>query len=97
MKLFVCWGTMPIPIVGHPCHDAYSSLRAAGHDPEVIRSYGWDTLPDVFNQAEGRKLAREITGKSTVPLLQLDDGEVIFDSKNITTWAEQHPASETTQ
>ena len=46
MKLDVCYGTFtttPRP-GGHPCGNAYRALKGAGHDPEVIRTYGWGLL-----------------------------------------------------
>ena len=95
MKLYVCWGTFtttPRP-GGHPCGNAYMALREAGHDPEVVRSYGLTTLPDQpFNATAGRKRAKELTGKSTVPVLELDDGTAIADSKKIIAWAKANPA-----
>ena len=56
MKLFVCWGTFWTPRPGgHPCANAYRALRKAGHEPEVVRSYGVSILPDgVFNRTPGR-------------------------------------------
>jgi hypothetical protein len=95
MKLYVCWGTFtktPRP-GGHPCGNAYTALREAGHDPEVIKSYGLTSLPDgVFNRTAGRREAKRLTGKSTVPVLVTDDGEAISDSKRIVEWAREHPA-----
>jgi hypothetical protein len=95
MKLYVCWGTFPSPRPGgHPCKNAYDALREAGHDPEVIKSYGLTILPDTpFNQTPGRKEAKRLTGKSTVPVMVTDDGEVVADSKNIVDWAKKNPAS----
>jgi hypothetical protein len=92
MKLYVCWGTFPAPWRpgGHPCRNAYNALREAGHDPEVVKSYGLGPLPDMTS---GRKEVHRLTGQSWVPVLVLDDGEVIQDSKNIVAWAKQHPAS----
>ena len=95
MKLYVCWGTWkPAPRPGgHPCGQAYHALREAGHDPEVVKSYGLAILPDgMANQSAGRKRAKELTGSSTVPVLELDDGTAIADSKNIIAWAKEHPA-----
>jgi hypothetical protein len=95
MKLYVCWGTFtttPRP-GGHPCGNAYRALREAGHDPEVIKSYGWAVLPDVFNSTRGRREVKELTGKSTVPVLVTDSGEVVSDSKQIVEWAKAHPAA----
>jgi hypothetical protein len=94
MRLYVCWGTFPTPRPGgHPCANAYRALRRAGHDPEVVRSYGWTLLPDaVFNRTAGREAARRLTGRSTVPVLELDDGTAIGDSRRIVEWARANPA-----
>jgi hypothetical protein len=95
MKLYVCYGTFtttPRP-GGHPCGNAYRALREAGHDPEVIKSYGWGALPDFLNPTAGRREAKKLTGKHWVPVLVTDDGEVVSDSKRIVAWAEQHPAA----
>jgi Glutathione S-transferase, N-terminal domain len=94
VKLYVCWGTFttaPRP-GGHPCGNAYRALKEAGHNPKVVRSYGWSLLPDFMNRSEGRRDAKKLTGKTTVPVLVTDDDEIISDSKNIIAWAEEHPA-----
>ena len=92
MKLYVCWGTMEMPW-GHACARAHKALIKAGHDPEVQRSYGYTVLPDTpFNMSAGRKRARELTGKSTVPVLELDDGTAISGSREIAAWAKANPA-----
>ena len=94
MKLYVCWGTFSSPRPGgHPCGNAYKALKEAGHDPEVVKSYGWTLLPDFMNATSGRREAKKLTGKSTVPVLVTDDGEVVADSKQIVDWAKQHPAT----
>src|ERR1700748_3157954 len=94
MKLYVCWGTFRSPRPGgHPCRNALDALRDAGYEPEVVLSYGLTILPDgVFNQTTGRKRAKELTGSSTVPVLELDDGTAIADSQEIVKWAKKHPA-----
>jgi hypothetical protein len=96
MKLYVCYGTFPTPRPGgHPCANAFNALERAGHEPEVIRSYGLAILPDVpFNQTSGRKEVKRLTGESTVPALVLDDGTVISGSKRIVEWAEANPAAQ---
>ena len=97
MKLYVCWGTFPVPWPrkdaswrpgDHPCKKAHDALREAGHRPDVVRAYGLASLPD-FTSA--RKEVKRMTGESFVPVLVLDDGDVIKDSKNIVAWARQNP------
>jgi glutathione S-transferase len=90
MKLYICWGTFPNPLRpgNHPCRNAYQALKEAGHDPELVKSYGLAGLPAV---TEGRKEAKRLTGSSMVPVLVTDDGEVIQDSKKIAAWAREHP------
>ena len=92
MKLYICWGTFPAPWRpgGHPCRNAYKALKEAGHDPDVVKSYGLAPLPDLTG---GRKEVKRLTGQSWVPVLVLDDGEVIQDSKNIIAGAEKNPAT----
>jgi Glutathione S-transferase, N-terminal domain len=97
MKLYVCYGTWKYaPRSGgmHPCGRAYHALKDAGHDPEVIKGYGLTILPDnPFNNTAGRKEAKRLTGKSMLPVLVTDDGEVISDSRKIAEWAEKNPAA----
>jgi hypothetical protein len=94
VKLYVCYGTFHSPRPGgHPCGNAYRALRDAGHDPDLVRSYGLGILPDVpFNQTRGRRAAKRLTGSSTVPVLELDDGTAIGGSQEIAAWAKAHPA-----
>jgi hypothetical protein len=94
MKLYVCYGTFtaaPRP-GGHPCGNAYKALKDAGHDPEVVKSYGAGVLPDFMNVTSGRREVKKLTGKTWVPVLVTDSGEVISESKNIIAWAKEHPA-----
>jgi hypothetical protein len=94
MRLYICYGTFQTPRPGgHPCANAHDALLEAGHKPEVVKSYGLAPLPDFLNNTRGRRRARELTGKSTVPVLELDDGTGIADSKQIIAWAKANPAS----
>jgi hypothetical protein len=68
---------------------AYDALREAGHSPEVVKCYGLAPLPDITS---GRKEVNRLTGESLVPVLVLDDGEVIQDSRSIAAWARDNPA-----
>jgi hypothetical protein len=93
MKLYVCYGTFRSPRPGgHPCGNAYRALKDAGHDPEVVRTYGLGPLPDAIN-SPGRRRIKKMTGSSWVPVLETDDGEVVQDSEKIIEWAQQHPAT----
>jgi hypothetical protein len=93
MKLYVCWGTFPTPRPGgHPCRNAYKALMRAGHDPELVRSYGLAMLPAAFNQTSGRRAVQELSGNRWVPTLLLDDGTVVDGSREIADWARDHPA-----
>ena len=98
MRLYVCWGTFPVPWPrrsaswrpgAHPCKRANDALREAGHTPEVEKTYGFAFLPDV---TRGRRAVRRLTGESFVPVLVLDTGEVIAGSANIVDWARGNPA-----
>jgi len=94
MKLYVCWGTFPTPRPGgHPCKNAADALHEAGHKPELVKAYGLGMLPDTpFNMTPGRKRAKELSGSSVVPVLELDDGTAVSGSKEIVAWAKAHPA-----
>src|SRR5881275_2673508 len=99
MKLYVCYGTWkPAPRPGgHPCGKAYHALVDAGHDPEVIRTYGLGMLPGIFNWTPGRREVKRLTGNYWVPVLVTDDGGVIQGSKKIASWAQSHPAAAATK
>ena len=75
---------------GHPCKRAHDALRAAGHSPDVIKAYGLAGLPDI---TRARREVKRLTGESFVPVLVLDDGQVIPDSNNIVAWARDNPAA----
>ena len=93
MKLYVCWGTFPTPRPGgHPCANAHQALKRAGHDPEVIKSYGFAPLPAALNNTRGRREVQEATGNRWVPTLVLADGTAIDGSDEIVAWAEANPA-----
>jgi hypothetical protein len=98
MKLYICYGTWkPAPRPGgHPCGNAYGALRDAGYDPDVERTYGLGLLPDALNMTPGRREVKRLTGNTWVPVLVLDDGEVIQGSREIMRWAKANPASTAT-
>ncbi len=88
MKLFVCWGTFstaPRP-GGHPCGNAYNTLRDAGYEPELVHCYGSALLPDAVNLTAGRQEVKRLTGKTMVPVLVTDDDRVVSGSHEIMAW-----------
>jgi hypothetical protein len=98
VTLYVCWGTFPVPWPrksdswrpgAHPCKRAHDALIEAGHSPQVVKCYGFAQLPDA---TRGRKEVKRLTGESFVPVLVLDEGTVIKDSKTIAAWARANPA-----
>jgi glutathione S-transferase len=98
VRLYVCWGTFPVPWPrrsaswrhgAYPCKKAYDALKAAGHSPEVVKANGFAALPDI---TRARKEVKRLTGESFVPVLVLDDGQVVRDSSNIVDWARHNPA-----
>jgi hypothetical protein len=94
MKLYVCYGTFSSPRPGgHPCGNAYKALKDAGHEPEVIKSYGLGILPSFLNRTKGRREVKKLTGRDWVPVLVTDDDEIIADSKQIVAWAKKNPAA----
>jgi hypothetical protein len=93
VKLYVCYGTFHSPRPGgHPCRNAYRALKGAGHEPELVRSYGVGLLPGVLNRTRGRREVNELTGNRWVPTLLLDDGTVVDGSREIVDWALANPA-----
>lgn len=95
MKLYVCWGTWKRPGMGpggtHFCGTAYHALREAGHDPEVVKTYGLGVLGKALNPT--RREVREISGNQYVPTLVLDDGTIVDGSQEIAAWARANPAA----
>jgi hypothetical protein len=96
VKLYVCWTTVqtPRPPYGHPCHNAHKAVTDAGYDPEVVKVRGVGIGPRFLHvTTEGRREVERLTGKTTVPALVTDDGEVITESQRIVEWAKAHPAA----
>jgi hypothetical protein len=87
VRLYVCYGTFGTA-ERHACARAYGALEAAGHAPEVVKTYGCYGTDRLF---KGRRHIHRLTGTYKVPTLVLDDGTVIDDSTNIAAWARANP------
>jgi hypothetical protein len=90
VRLYICYGTFKSrKSGGHPCRNAYEALVAAGHQPEVTRTYGC-----VLNPAfKGRRHVKALTGNYQVPTLELDDGTLVDGSERIIAWAKANSVS----
>lgn len=96
MLLFTCafgtsGGALPGPLA-HPCGKAAKALDDAGYTYERKEVKGgtfklW-TLP---SRAKDRAEVERLSGQRAVPILVLDDGEVIAGSGKIARWAQEHP------
>jgi glutathione S-transferase len=84
-------GGLPAPIA-HPCGRAARALDDAGHSYEWKKVKGgtlklW-TLP---TRARDRAEVEQLSGQRAVPILVLDDGEIVTGSAAIVSWARQNP------
>jgi glutathione S-transferase len=99
--LYVCdtgtsFGDLPAAIA-HPCGRAAKALDDAGHRYEVKKVKGgalkvW-TWP---KRASDRAEIERLSGQRSVPILVLDDGEVIAGSGAIVDWAHGHGSEPST-
>lgn len=83
------FGDLPAP-VAHPCGRAAKALDDAGHPYELKKVKGgilkfW-TLP---KRGSDRAEIERLSGQRSVPILVLDDGEVITGSGAIVHWAQE--------
>jgi glutathione S-transferase len=76
----------------HPCAKAAKALDSAGYEYEIRTVGGYRMLPWTWRSREDdRAEVRELSGSSSVPILVLDDGEVVSGSGEIARWAGEHP------
>jgi glutathione S-transferase len=92
MVLYTCsegksLGGLPAPLA-HPCGRAAKALDGAGHTYEwrkvpggTMKLWTWPT------RARDRAEIEQLSGQRSVPILVLDDGEVITGSGPIVAWA----------
>ena len=94
MLLYTCGQKKTGPAALHPCAKAGKALDAAGHDYEIKTVGGYRLMPWTWGRRdEERAEVRELSGTNEVPILILDDGEVISGSSTIARWAQEHPAA----
>ena len=97
MVLYTCvhgtsFGDLPGPIA-HPCGRAAKALDDAGYAYETkqvkggtLKFWTWSS------RARDRAEVERLSGQRAVPIVVLDDGEVVSGSGAIVRWAGEHPA-----
>jgi glutathione S-transferase len=99
MVLYTCmsgtsFGGVPGPLA-HPCGRAAKALDEAGHSYEIKKLRGGSLMFWTWpSRARDRAEVRQLSGQQAVPVLVLDDGQVITGSGTIARWAREHPARE---
>jgi glutathione S-transferase len=92
--LYTCGQKKKLGSLGHPCGRAARALDNAGYEYEikVVSGYrlGFWTWG---SRGEDRAEVKELSGTNEVPILVLDDGEVISGSGAIVAWAKEHPTA----
>jgi glutathione S-transferase len=97
MVLYTCGQKTTGPAALHPCAKAGKALDAAGYEYE-IKTFGGYRLAfwTWGSRDEDRAEVKRLSGTNEVPILVLDDGEVISGSGTIARWAKEHPAARET-
>jgi glutathione S-transferase len=94
MVLYTCGVKTKGPSVTHPCAKAGKALSAAGYEYELKTVGGYRMAPWTWgSRSAEREEVKRLSGTNEVPILVLDDGEVISGSGAIARWAKEHPHS----
>lgn len=94
MILYTCGQKKRGPAAAHPCAKAAKALDAAGYTYELRVVGGYRLMPWTWgNRDEERTEIKKLSGTNEVPILVLDDGEVVSGSSVIADWAKEHPAA----
>jgi len=92
MVLYTCGQKTSGPAFAHPCAKAGKALNAAGYEYEIRTVGGYRMVPTTWgSRDEDRAEIKKLSGTNEVPVLVLDDGEVISGSSTIARWAKEHP------
>lgn len=90
MVIYVCpSGAGGAPL--HPCARAMKALDEAGHTYEQRTVSGATIKPWTWHRRErDRAEIRRLSGQLAVPILVLDDDQVVTGSGDISRWARAH-------
>jgi glutathione S-transferase len=92
--LYTCGQKKRGPSALHPCARAAKALDAAGYRYELKVVGGYRLMPWTWmNRGADREEVKRLSGTNEVPILILDDGEVVSGSGTIARWASTHPAA----
>lgn len=79
----------------HPCGYAAKALDEAGYEYEIRTVGSYRLMPWTWgSRGKEREEVKRISGTNEVPVLVLDDGTVISDSRRIVKWAKEHPRAQ---
>ena len=94
MVLYTCGQRTHAASLGHPCGRAGKALDDAGYEYELKIVGGYRLAIWTWgSRNEDRDEVKRLSGTNEVPILVLDDGEVISGSSTIARWAQEHPAA----
>jgi len=94
MVLYTCGVKTKGPSITHPCAKAGKGLSAAGYEYKLKTVGGFRMAPWTWgSRSAEREEVKRLSGTNEVPILVLDDGEVISGSGAIARWAKEHPRS----
>ena len=92
MILYTCGQKTHGPAFAHPCAKAGKALDAAGYEYELKTVGGYRLMPWTWGSRDDERAeVKKLSGTNEVPILVLDDGEVISGSGTIARWAKEHP------
>ena len=75
----------------HPCRRVQEKLDDQGHSYEV-NVFDRNRPAGLFTKGK-RPALKRLTGQEKLPVLELDDGTMIFPSRKIVKWAKSNPAA----
>jgi glutathione S-transferase len=91
--LYTCEQKKGGPALLHPCAKAGKALDEAGYEYEIRTVKGYRLMFWAWGRREEQRAeVRRLSGSDEVPVLVLDDGEVVSGSGAIARWAKEHPA-----
>jgi glutathione S-transferase len=96
--LYTCAQKTVGPAFAHPCAKAGKALDAAGYEYELKTVGGYRMAPWTWGKRDAERAeVKRLSGTNEVPILVLDDGEVISGSGAIASWAREHPHARATR